>query len=256
MKYVECVQNANKNVTPKETINAIKNAGFDGVFVQWYHKNWETSKEEQLNYCKKLNLKILFAHLGYTGINNLWLEGSAGEELVNGYLQDLDDCRKNDINLVIMHLCSKENPPKPNELGVNRLKTIVEYAEKLNIKIAFENNRTSGYLEYVFNNIKNENIGICLDSGHYHCHFKDDFNWNMFKDKILAVHIHDNNGEEDEHLLPFDGNLNFKNFFDKLKKTNYNGPLTLESCYRNDYLNISIDDFYKRSMERAKQIKY
>lgn len=33
-KYIQCVQNYNKNVTPQQTICAIKNAGFDGVFLQ------------------------------------------------------------------------------------------------------------------------------------------------------------------------------------------------------------------------------
>ena len=33
-----CVQDDNKNVSPKETIDAIYNAGFKDVFVQYYHR--------------------------------------------------------------------------------------------------------------------------------------------------------------------------------------------------------------------------
>ena len=38
------INNGNKNVTPIETIDAIKKAGFKNVFVQWYN---EESKYSQ-----------------------------------------------------------------------------------------------------------------------------------------------------------------------------------------------------------------
>ena len=52
------VSNDNKDVTIYETINAIKNAGFKNVFIQWYNKDWNPSQEEQLEYIK--NAKYLF----------------------------------------------------------------------------------------------------------------------------------------------------------------------------------------------------
>ena len=58
IKYIQCVQNDNKNVTPQDTIYAIKNAGFNGAFLQWYNKDWEFSQQEQLNLCRKLGLEI------------------------------------------------------------------------------------------------------------------------------------------------------------------------------------------------------
>lgn len=254
-KYIQCVQNDNKNVTPEQTIYAIKNASFDGVFVQWYNKDWEFSQQEQINLCRKLGLEIQFAHLGYNGINDIWLEGENGENLVKNYLNDLDACKSNDIKMVIMHLQSKFIAPEPNLLGIKRLQKIVDYAEKLNIKVAFENTKLWGYLEYVLSHIKNKNVGICFDAGHCHCHFNDKFNWETFKDKIFAVHLHDNDKSGDLHLLPFDGTIDWNELAINLKKANYNGPVTLESCYKNDYLNISVEEFYKLSLEKAKQIK-
>ena len=57
------IQNDNKNVSPIQTIKAVKNAGFKNVFVQWYDENWECSQEEQVKLCKELGLNIIFAHL-------------------------------------------------------------------------------------------------------------------------------------------------------------------------------------------------
>lgn len=254
-KYIQCVQNDNKNVTPKETIFAIKNAGFDGVFLQWYNKDWEFSQQEQLNLCKELGLEIEFVHLGYKGINDIWVDGENGDILVNNYLKDLDSCYTNNIKMVVMHLTSKNVAPEPNLIGINRLQKIVDYAEQLNIKIAFENTKIEGYLEYVFDHIKNSNIGICYDAGHCHCHFNDKFSWDKFTNKIFAVHLHDNDSTEDSHLLPFDGTIDWNILSSNLSKANYQGNIILESCYKSDYLNMSIDDFYKLSLNKAKQIK-
>jgi len=253
-KYIQCVQNENKNVDSQQTIYAIKKAGFDGGFIQWYNKDWEFSQQEQLNLCRKLGLEIPFVHLGYKGINNIWIEGEEGNKLVESYLKDLDICKINNIDMVVMHLTSKSVAPEPNLIGIERLQRIVDYAEKLGIKVAFENTKIWGSLEYVFNHIKNSNIGICFDAGHYHCHFNDRFNWKKFKNKIFAVHLHDNDKSDDLHLLPFDGTIDWKELAKNLKNANYKGPIILESCYRYDYLNMTIEDFYKLSLEKAKQI--
>ena len=253
-KYIQCVQNDNENVTPEETIHAIKNAGFDGVFIQWYNRDIDFSQQEQLDLCRELNLEVVFAHLGYKGINNIWLDGEDGENLVLGYLKDLDECKANGINLVVMHLSSKDNSPQANLIGIKRLQRIVDHAEKLNMKIAFENTRNTGHLEYVFGHIKNSNIGICYDVGHDHCHFNDMFNLDLFKNKIFAVHLHDNDGSSDQHLLPYDGTIDWEKLGKNLKQSNYNSDIILESCYRYEYLKMSIQDFYNLSLERAKQI--
>lgn len=40
------VSNANKDVSAIETIDAIKNAGFANVFIQWYNRDWKPTQEE------------------------------------------------------------------------------------------------------------------------------------------------------------------------------------------------------------------
>ena len=252
--FIQCVQNENFGVSPEQSIIAIKNAGFDGVFIQWYDKDWDYSQQQQVDLCKKLGLKIEFAHLGYQNMNEIWKESELGENLMNQYIDDLYECKKNDIKMVVIHLQSKFDAPEPNEIGLERFKKVIELAEQLNIKVAFENTKLQGYLEYIIDNIKSDYVGICLDVGHYHCHFKDKLDWDKFKNKIFAVHLHDNMGERDEHLLPFDGTLDWQDTVQKLNKANYTGPITLESCYRNDYLEMTLDEFYKTSFQKTKQI--
>lgn len=76
------VSNANKDVTVIDTIDAIQKAGFKNVFIQWYNREWNPTQEEQLKYIRERGLNIIFAHLGYQNINDLWLaneESSDGE---------------------------------------------------------------------------------------------------------------------------------------------------------------------------------
>ena len=249
------VSNASQNVTAIDTINAIKKAGFQNVFIQWYNKEWNPTQEEQLKYIREKGLNVIFAHLGYKNINDLWLENEVGDELVEGYKNDIKICKENNIPMVVMHLTSKSEAPKYNETGLKRLKEIVDYAQELNIKVAFENTKIKGYLDYVIENIDNENVGICFDSGHYHVHFNDDLDFPKFKDRIFAVHLHDNDQSDDLHLMPFEGTLDWEETIKNLKECNYDGPVTLELCYRNEYLDMSIEDFYRKGYDVGEKLK-
>lgn len=250
------VSNANKNVTPFETIDTIEKVGFKNVFIQWYNRNWNPTQEKQLDYIKSKGLNITFAHLGYDHLNDPWLANDYYRKLlVESYKHDLDCCAKNGINLVIMHAHGKMSDANFNQNGINCFQEIADYANKLNIKVAIENTRLNGYLEYLLDNIKNDNLGICFDAGHFHVHFKDEFNFDKFKNKIFAIHLHDNDMSADQHLLPFDGTLNWEMVLKNLKKCNYDGPITIESVYKTNYANkISLEEFYKEAFNRGKKI--
>lgn len=68
---------------------------------------------------------------------------------------------------------------------------------------------------------------------------------------VYAVHLHDNDKSDDLHLLPFDGTIDWKYVMNKLKECNYNGYITMELCYRYNYLDTSLDDFYKIGYKRG-----
>ena len=129
-------------------------------------------------------------------------------------------------------------------------------------KIAFDKTGTLTYgkpkveeVVSLIDNIKNKNVGICFDSGHYHVHFNDELDFPKFKDRIFAVHLHDNDKSDDLHLIPFDGTLNWSNVVKNLKECNYSGPITLELCYRYEYLKMGINEFYKKGYEVGNKLK-
>ncbi len=68
---------------------------------------------------------------------------------------------------------------------------------------------------------------------------------------------HDNDGNTDGHMIPFDGNLNFENFLRKLKSLDRQPPLSLELYMSKSpmYRNTAPDSFVKRGAEAAKRLE-
>lgn len=145
--------------------------------------------------------------------------------------------------LIIIHggNFSKDNNYK------NALKIARKSLEELNsylgkIKLAIENLPTLGHfgnipyelpiyskdLLYLTKNL--DSVGICFDIGHANT-LGDaiEFYESIKKGrKIWDMHLHDNKGDKDEHLQLGRGNINFKKFFEQLKKDNYSGFISIE----------------------------
>ena len=72
-------------------------------------------------------------------------------------------------------------------------------------------------------------VGICLDTGHCNV-FGDDLG-EMVRacgKKLRVLHVHDNNGQSDQHLVPFFGTANWRSFTDALRETGYDGVMSME----------------------------
>jgi sugar phosphate isomerase/epimerase len=83
-----------------------------------------------------------------------------------------------------------------------------------------------------------DDLGITFDIGHAYRRAKSsgvenpeqslvDFIKNMGH-KIIHVHLHDNHGERDEHLVPGQGSIDFKPIIRALKAINYDGFIVVE----------------------------
>ncbi len=75
-----------------------------------------------------------------------------------------------------------------------------------------------------------ECFGLCLDTGHLNL-VNQRFPEYVEKlgNRIKALHIHDNNGITDLHLAPFTGTINWRDFYNSLKKIGYTGDLSFET---------------------------
>lgn len=242
-----------KKDTYIEIIDNIKKAGFKNVFIEWYNDDL-TLQKNILDYVRKQNLNIIFAHLGYQRPNVLWNHGIEGDIETERYINDIKQCKENGIDLVVIHPTFQYEKQEKNEIGINRIKKILKEAEELDVKVAFENVELSGYLEYILSNIESENLGICFDVGHYHLFYNDEFNTEKFKNRTWMIHLHDNYGKTDEHNLPFDGNVNWEKAISQICELNYKGYVVIESGRNIMYKNLSFEEYYNLAYERGKKL--
>ena len=246
------IRNYNKD-NYKQIINNIKKASFKNVFIEWYDDNLEL-QEDILKYVREAGLNIIFAHLGYQNVNELWKDTEEGNYEEKRYINDIKNCKKNGIDLVIMHPTLNYNDPGMNEIGLNRINRILNVAKENNVRVAFENVELVEYLEYIIKNIDNSNLGICFDVGHCHVFCDDNFNVELFNNKVYTIHLHDNFKEYDDHNLPFDGTIDWEKSLKQIINMNYDEYIVIESGYNSYYSNLSLEDYYKLAYERGMQI--
>ena len=77
----------------------------------------------------------------------------------------------------------------------------------------------------------------------------------LYGNRLMTLHLHDNNGEEDQHALPFTGTINWNNLKTKLDNIGYKGTISLEVRRSIGYEKISKPiDFLKIAAEYAGKI--
>ena len=152
-KIVQCLQSSNVNVTVYDTVKAIKKAGFDGAFAQWYKRGAggvTVGGREQVGLIRDEGLFVPFVHLGYDHINDLWLDGKPGDDMIDDYIADLDEVEKVGVDTVILHLTSKQNPPRAERTRRKPPYAPVLAAEERGISVALENNKCRGISSMYF----------------------------------------------------------------------------------------------------------
>lgn len=236
-----------------EIIDNIKKSGFKNVFIEWYDDDIDL-QNNILSYVRKLNLNVIFAHLGYKNVNALWLDNEIGENEYRRYINDIKTCKENGIDLVILHPTYTFDIPAITEIGIERIKKILSFANEIGVKVAFENVEIVECLEYIIKNIQTNNLGICFDVGHCHLFSDDMINTKLFKDKVYMIHLHDNFKENDDHNLPFDGTVDWNLAIKQITEMNYNGFIVIESGLNKYYSNLTFEEYYSLAYERGKKL--
>ena len=70
--------------------------------------------------------------------------------------------------------------------------------------------------------------GVCLDTGHAHLTGGAPEAVELLSGYLTTTHVHDNRGRTDDHLVPFDGTVDWPATLMALSKVGYTGPLMFE----------------------------
>ncbi|MCR5041762.1 MAG: sugar phosphate isomerase/epimerase [Clostridia bacterium] len=157
------------------------------------------------------------------------------------------DCRNLIVHPFFLRYSERLSPKDEWELNIESYSKLIPAARENGVTVCLEN-MFSGYrgknyaaccsdvttaCEYVdtLNSLAGEKaFGFCLDTGHMLlCSLDAKDTVVELGDRISALHIHDNNGINDQHLAPYMGILDWNRFIDGLKEIRYDKTLSFET---------------------------
>lgn len=216
-----------------EKLRLIKGAGFDSVCIWWGDEFSESdgTKEEQLKSALEMGLRIENAHLPYYGCDALWFFDEKGKKCFDFYNESIASAAGAGISRIVMHPFELRIPLGGNrELFIERLNTLTDTAAGGGAVICLENLADNEAFRGIMG-LADSRLGVCFDSGHNNVASGGDLSLlEEFSERIYAVHLHDNDGKVDQHLLPGEGIIDWPRLIATLNKTAYGGCLMLESC--------------------------
>lgn len=246
------------NLPPQERLHLIKEAGFSSVMLLWadyFDKDYKLFPK----YASEIGLKIENAHAPYLRANDLWQDSLDGQAAFDELATCIEECASHDIQTVVMHPENKSGTetvelPQDFSIGLDRMKRLVDMAERLYINIAVENMSCPEYLDVIFNNIQSDKLGFCFDSGHWNVFTPEADLLTLYGHKLKAVHLHDNDGIGDWHALPLSGSIDWNELSVKLNNSAYCGVSALEIGNKNFESIKDPLEFLQLAVERAKKL--
>ncbi|MBR6729078.1 MAG: TIM barrel protein [Clostridia bacterium] len=246
-------------------IPLLKEQGFSAVSPLWAP---ELDLALLASCVQEHNMLIQSLHATYTNIPLLWKPKEEGALFVfQNVMQSIEDCTRFGIATLVVHGWQGLMYSFPKEpLDFYFFDKLVQYADAKGVSIAFENLEGEEYLDALMTRyLWQSNVGYCWDSGHDNCYpHKIDF-LEKFGERLIMTHLNDNfglrdadgipSGNDDLHLLPYDGIIAWDKALCRLQKAKRQNILNFEikiiprSKAENDlfYAHLSLEDFVAKA---------
>ena len=231
------------DLSPEDALCELKSHGFDCCEISFEHAyklmergNLKKAGAEFAKFASELGVDISQGHLSYEAK----LCKPEGMEFLK---KQIDLFLAMGVKTAVLHCdslawreneeISTEDKIKENEKALSE---ILDYVKDSDMVICLENlistefiNNADGIL-YFINKFKSKNLGICLDTGHLNLRDGDQAGFIRKAGKyIKALHLADNEGQRDQHLMPYGcGSVDFVSVIREMKALGYKGLYNLE----------------------------
>ena len=216
------------NGDPSPYLRRIAETGF--THVHWCH-HWHSDfiyTDPELaaivGWLKDFGLTLLDLH-GSSGAEKDWTneveyQRQAGVELVKNRI---DMVARLGGDVIIMHI-RFEPDWDPLRRSLDDLRP---FATERGVRIAIENGKLPA-VESVFREYGPDYVGLCYDSGHGNLGYMDLDSLETYKDRLLSIHLHDNDGAGDQHRLMFTGTVDWERLAGIIAASSYSKCISME----------------------------
>jgi len=213
---------------PSPYLRRIADTGFSPI--HWCH-HWNTDF-----LYSRWEMEQIRKWLEYYGLQLLDLHGSAGNEKNWASSQEYQrlsgvELAKNRIEMTsylsadvtIMHV-----PADPDSVTIRKsLDALEPFARERNVRIAIENGNFEA-IRKLLAEYSPEYVGLCYDAGHGNAGGDGLDQLALLKDRLISVHLHDNDGTGDQHKLLFSGTVDWKRLAHIMAESAYTKCVSME----------------------------
>lgn len=138
------------------------------------------------------------------------------------------------FRFLIQHIGAGRQTADPRKLDAafNSLEHLVVFAKGRGVTIALENTPdelgSPASLQQFVRETHLHDLKLCFDTGHAHMEYGIETGFEIMRDRVASAHIHDNHGDKDEHLLPYEGSIDWDAAFTALADSSEPLPIVLE----------------------------
>jgi len=228
---------------PEGALRAIAEAGF--THVHWCH-HWCTDflygaaeMAQIAGWLKDFGLGVLDLH-GSAGGEKGWVSAREYERLAGVSLvaNRIEMTARLGGGAVVMHVPREPLDAAENGAYWDRLRRSLDelepFARVHAVRIAVENTSANyATIGRLLRHYGPDYLGTCYDVGHGNVDGDGPARLADLKDRLVAVHMHDNDGSGDQHNLPFSGTVDWPGLARVLAESSYEGPPNLEVTLEN-----------------------
>ncbi|MGH9862033.1 MAG: sugar phosphate isomerase/epimerase family protein, partial [Candidatus Acidiferrales bacterium] len=171
---------------------------------------------------------------GRAVVNIAELEPGRRQEAVDEVLRALEVAERIPFRFLVQHVGDKQEDFAPKKFDTARasLDQILPFARARGVEVLLENipNELSSpaRLRELIEKYSLPALGVCFDTGHAHLGGGVEAAFEPLRDLVRSTHIHDNNGQEDDHLFPLQGSIEWDGAMRALGTGTREFPLQLE----------------------------
>ena len=230
-------------------------AGIESLELTDYHPDFSYTDLETFTALRlamedlSLHLNSLHIHLEiFDDYDLATLDTAQRDKTLIAYRQAVDAMEVLGGGILVTHHIRIPEPDEPLHVEkrtafLDNLRAVAEYAAPREVSFALEN-VPRGYtgdpirLVELMTDLDAPNVGVVIDTGHRNIGGDPVEALHTIGEHLITLHLHDNHGEQDEHLLPGRGTVDWNGVVGALNEIEYPGVFMYELSRPEDLAKI------------------